>query len=292
MSKYGIPYMGSKNQIAEEIIDFLPSGNRFIDLFGGGFAMSHCAILSGKYKKVFYNELNPLLEPLIRDAINGKYSYEKFKPKFITREEFFEKKEQDGYIKYIWSFGNRGDTYLYGKDIEKQKEILHNLIVFNDYTKVNEIIPEFEKLYKGDIKNRRKELKTRIENLERINNLQNLQQLERLARLQQLELHTGCYKDYEYQEGDVVYCDPPYEYTAKYNEEEFNHKEFYDWVATRDYQVFFSSYEISDKRFHIVWKKDKRSLFASSGSLYNTEYIYSNRPYVKQAVQLDLLDIC
>ena len=30
MSKYGIPYMGSKNQIAEEIIDFLPSGNRFI----------------------------------------------------------------------------------------------------------------------------------------------------------------------------------------------------------------------------------------------------------------------
>lgn len=33
---YGMPYLGSKNSIAEDIIDFLPSGNRLVDLFGGG----------------------------------------------------------------------------------------------------------------------------------------------------------------------------------------------------------------------------------------------------------------
>lgn len=33
---YGMPYQGSKNAIAEDIIDFLPSGKRLVDLFGGG----------------------------------------------------------------------------------------------------------------------------------------------------------------------------------------------------------------------------------------------------------------
>lgn len=33
---YGLPYMGSKNTIAEDIINFLPSSKRFVDLFGGG----------------------------------------------------------------------------------------------------------------------------------------------------------------------------------------------------------------------------------------------------------------
>lgn len=35
-TNYGMPYLGSKNKIAEDIIDFLPSGNRLVDLFGGG----------------------------------------------------------------------------------------------------------------------------------------------------------------------------------------------------------------------------------------------------------------
>ena len=48
MNKYGITYQGSKNRIAGDLISLLPSGERFVDLFGGGFAMSHCALLSGK----------------------------------------------------------------------------------------------------------------------------------------------------------------------------------------------------------------------------------------------------
>jgi site-specific DNA-adenine methylase len=40
---YGLPYMGSKNFIAEEIINILPTAKYFVDLFGGGGALSHCA---------------------------------------------------------------------------------------------------------------------------------------------------------------------------------------------------------------------------------------------------------
>ena len=73
MSNYGIPYQGSKAQIADDIIDNLPSGKRFVDLFGGGFAMSHCALLSKKYKTVYYNDYNPLIVDLVKNAIQGKY---------------------------------------------------------------------------------------------------------------------------------------------------------------------------------------------------------------------------
>lgn len=41
--KYGMPYKGSKNKIAEWIIDQLPKAKHFYDLFGGGgarFALS------------------------------------------------------------------------------------------------------------------------------------------------------------------------------------------------------------------------------------------------------------
>ena len=103
MGKYGIPYQGSKSSIADSIISFLPKGKRFVDLFGGGFAMSECAHKSGKYEKVLYNELNPLLPALIKKAIKGDYNYNRYKPAFVSREEFDKKKDSDGYIKYIWS---------------------------------------------------------------------------------------------------------------------------------------------------------------------------------------------
>ena len=88
MGNYGMPYMGNKSTIAEKIIELLPSGKRFVDLFGGGGAMSHCALLSGKYKTVYYNELNPLVVDLLKRAINGEFNYDRFKPEFITREMF------------------------------------------------------------------------------------------------------------------------------------------------------------------------------------------------------------
>ena len=113
--------MGSKSQIAEKIIDFLPTGKRFVDLFGGGGAMSHCASLSGKYEQVLYNEINPIIAKLFSDAINGKYAKDKFHPRWISREEFNAKKDVDGYIATCWSFGGNNKTYLFHKEIEKYK---------------------------------------------------------------------------------------------------------------------------------------------------------------------------
>ena len=78
---YGMPYVGSKNKIARSIISLLPPGKRFVDLFGGGGAMTHCAVLSGKYESVLYNEVLPLVADTFRKAIDGYYTRENFTPR-------------------------------------------------------------------------------------------------------------------------------------------------------------------------------------------------------------------
>ena len=217
MSKYGLPYMGSKDKIADELLEQMPAGKRFVDLFGGGFAMSHAALLSGKFEQVFYNELNPLLPQLIKDTLAGKYANER---RWISREDFFRLKDVDGYVRYIWSFGNRGDAYLFGKDKEHIKKLGHDFVCFG------KDIPGVPNISETDMRIRRIYLKGYIKKNMEIRD--ELQQLEQLQQLQQLEINCGSYLDYQYRDGDVVYCDPPYENTQKYDKDGFNHKQFYD----------------------------------------------------------------
>ena len=57
--QYGLPYKGSKNKICEGIMAILPEATRFYDLFAGGCAMTHCAMLSGKYQDFIANDIEP-----------------------------------------------------------------------------------------------------------------------------------------------------------------------------------------------------------------------------------------
>jgi len=138
--RYGLPYQGSKNKIAENIISILPKGKRLVDLFGGGGAISHCASLSGKWESVYYNDFNPLVVDFLRRAINGDYSPDKFTPEWVSCEDFLKKKDTDGYIKYVWSFGNDGRTYIFGKEIEKVKRIIFNAVVSCDTAELTELL--------------------------------------------------------------------------------------------------------------------------------------------------------
>jgi DNA adenine methylase len=65
------------------------------------------------------------------------------------------------------------------------------------------------------------------------------------------------YIDYEFREGDVVYCDPPYRNTSGYRhtKEQFEHDQFWDWVRTRDYPVYVSEYSAPDDFVSIFEKK-------------------------------------
>lgn len=308
--------MGGKGKIAEKIIDFLPSGNRLVDLFGGGGAISDCATYSNKWGSVLYNELNPLVSETFKKAIAGEFNMEKNPPKWVSREDFHRLKNVDGYIKLCWSFGNRGKTYLYSKEAEPFKRAFHMACVFKDFSEFHKFGFYPEPLLSKTIYGRKLELGKQLkgnaeakakytewfleyidaknesiqslESLQRLQNLERLQSLERLPNLKsmkRLEIKTGSYTEYEQKEGDVVYCDPPYENTESYSKDGFNHKEFYDWVFSRPYQVFFSSYEISDNRFFKVFSMKKYQLLSVKGSRKKVnEIIYSNMPFEEEVM--------
>jgi site-specific DNA-adenine methylase len=130
--RYGVPYKGSKNSIAEWIVAELPRADTFVDLFMGGGAVTHAALLSGKYKNFIINDIDGRMPKLFLDCIDGKYTPENHS-EWISREEFFEKKDADAYIALIWSFGNNGKDYLYSKEIEPFKKAYHYAVFYGDY---------------------------------------------------------------------------------------------------------------------------------------------------------------
>ena len=132
---YGLPYMGSKNFIAEWVLSKIPPRTNFYDLFCGGGAITHAALLAKKHRRFFMNDLNPF-SALFFDAVSGKYHNEK---RWISRETFEREKTKDPYIAFVWSFGNNGADYLYSKEIEPWKRALHYSRVFGDDSLLKEI---------------------------------------------------------------------------------------------------------------------------------------------------------
>lgn len=129
--KYGLPYKGSKNKLAERIVRLLPKRTHLIDLFCGGCAVSHAALLMGKYEHIHINDINWMCPTLFIDALNGKYSDEN---RWISREDFFRLKDTDPYVAVVWSFGNNLRDYLYSKEIEPLKKAIHYAMFFSDYS--------------------------------------------------------------------------------------------------------------------------------------------------------------
>lgn len=88
---YGLPYMGSKNSIAKNLIKQLPRRENFYDLFCGGGAMAHRAALSGKYKHIYCNDLTGAVEYVER-ARRGEYDNRR---QWVDREYFNKNKNND-----------------------------------------------------------------------------------------------------------------------------------------------------------------------------------------------------
>jgi hypothetical protein len=283
--KYGIPYQGSKTKIIDQIAKFFPPATHFYDLFGGGFSASHYMLenRSKSYKSFHYNEIRPGLVELIKDAIAGKYNYRVFKPEWISRERFLKEKESNAYIKIIWSFGNDGETYLFGKHIENQKRSMHQACVFDEFDLFMKDTFKIDKWPNSlDITGKRLYLRRlareeKRADLQRLQQLERLEQLQRLQQLQQLELTSLDYRQVKIENSSVIYCDIPYHGTADYGDT-FNHKEFFDWAALQINPVFISEYSIKDKRFYLLKEFVHRSTF-SAGGLKNipvTERLYGN----------------
>lgn len=144
--KFGLPFQGSKNKLAERIVALLPSATHLYDVFAGGCAVTHAALLPGKFKEVHANDITDSVT-FFEDALNGKYENES---RWISREDFFRLKDTDPYVRIVWSFGNNQHTYLYSKKIEPYKKAVHEMLYAptpnERRLKFKAVIREMEKL--------------------------------------------------------------------------------------------------------------------------------------------------
>lgn len=245
---YGLPYKGSKNRIAKRLVEALPAAPVLYDVFAGGCAVTHAAMLSGKYQRFVINDRRGWLPDAFREAINGGYAHE---DRWISREDFERLKSTDAYAAMCFSFGNDCRAYMYARDLEPYKRALHYAIFWRDFAPWAALCPETaDALAAGlvlieDRKQRRVQAgKFIVESLKQQlsagtlspdilekpiyrqirratpNSLQSLGCLERLLSLKRLErleslpdtltAYSMDYREMRFDEPGIIYCDPPY----------------------------------------------------------------------------------
>lgn len=310
---FGLPYMGSKNKLAERIVDLLPSATHLYDVFCGGGAITHCALLSGKFGCVHFSDITNSVE-LLRDCFEGNIPDGS---EWISREEFYARKDSDPYVRLLWSFGNNQRNYLYSKEIEPYKRAVHEMIYGATPTerrlKFREVCRMLPFFLAGGEKNGGPRINGtftkaayRLQHAEAQlpppKKLQNLQHEEAYQRLQNLsravtgysqtkeeavcrpfadgyEMRVCDYRDVEILPDSIIYADIPYRDTAGYGKTErkndFGYDSFYLWAENQEAPVFISEYWMPEDRFLCIAEFDRMStLSATNNSMRVVEKVF------------------
>ena len=147
MKNYGLPYQGSKNRIIGWLMSALPGADTFVDLFAGGCAVSHAAMVSGRYRQVITTDITDSAL-VFQDAIRGKFHNER---RWISREDFFSLKDHDAYARLCFSFGNDQRSYMYSQQLEPYKRACHEAVVFDRWEMMKQLCPEVYAYVKDDV---------------------------------------------------------------------------------------------------------------------------------------------
>jgi DNA adenine methylase len=101
--------------------------------------------------------------------------------------------------------------------------------------------------------------------------------LNQVPKIANVEFFGGDYKSFPIPEHSIIYCDPPYQDTTKYNTD-FNHKEFWEWCneqINKGHKVFVSEYNAPDD-WECIWSKQvNNSLTKETGSKKGIEKLFT-----------------
>lgn len=273
--KLSMPYMGSKQKLAQPIIEQIlyenPGVKHLYDLFGGGGAISLLASQIRRFESVTYNELNPAVYDLLRILLtDGFHKHKDTIYRWISREEFHELKHDKTWIGGIatqcWSFGQGQESYLYSKHNEILKEKIHRVVV-DGINEPNELVG-----ISNIAVRKRKYLKYLKENdvISRLEHIERIDRLEHIEPMYGFNLTNSSYEDVSIHtptNNTVIYLDPPYINTKKYKHGvDLCYDSLSSWIKNSPYKIYMSSYEPIDGCDIEVLSIDHKSTLSSTNN--------------------------
>ena len=237
MTRYGLPYKGSKNKIAKRLIEFIPRTENFVDMMCGGASVSQCIKEHRPDTNVHLNDVDEQLIEFLRliDG-NGWHGIEHF----IPREEFARLKDSRFDVSVCFSFGNDRRTYLYSWNKEFLMWRLEDRLI-------KEGLPES---YERFLKEKNKYLDVDVKYMRAVQRISSIFRFQERMHGKFASISFGTYFDYRFSDGmtpknTVVYCDIPYSDTeSRQYSEKFHHERFYWWVRNSRYVCVTSEFSM------------------------------------------------
>ncbi len=272
---YGLPYKGSKNAIAEWVVNYLPPAEDLYDLFAGGGAITHAAALTGKWETIHASDVNDVIT-LLPQAIDGTLTHTH---RWIGHDAFFTEKGKNPFIRLLWSFSDDQKSYLYSKSKEGMLQAVHYGVMHNDWIMLRQINPVLadtaEKMtaHEGNWYNRYLLWLIASRNVtgkpirhqycERLNRCENLQKIK-IQSKSNLIFEIASYDAVEIAKNSVIYCDIPYKNTSKYLVN-FDYNAFHEWTKKQENIVIISSYDMPAGYACIAEKNKRVALSPTAG---------------------------
>lgn len=315
MISYGVSYKGSKNTIAERLLEHIPPAPHFYDVFAGGCAMSHAALLSRRYGHVHANDIPGMGIRLFNMArlgeLGGIGSW------WVSREQYSELLNIDPYVTHCWSFSSKPSSYIFGKETEPYEYAAWAAVAKGDFAPLGGLFPELArkgaaalssvsglfdryKAWKSIVRGHLRSIgidpgedfSSRPFEERRLIETSRINPISHAARLLSIrESLRACrtaftsssvdYRDCPVTADGVIYADPPYKGTTFCTNvtKDFDSEAFYGWAERQDCLVVISEYDMPRDRFSVVYEVNKASFGKGANAKSVTERLFVPRAH-------------
>lgn len=265
----GLPYRGSKKQIAKYIVPYLQAENRptLIEPFAGGCSITDYCVANNIFQHYIINDYSNIA--LLYKEITGMTEADRLAKygDWLTKEQF--QNTDNTILKTIWSYNSNAKTYMFGKDWVEYHHALWENTIYNNpkpfYNLTGIELPAgttpYERRRKAfclivdlimnnqvdsllDIVNKKEYYKERFELIRQGKKQKSgtefiaenkvaacVDRILGIEHTDKVEAYQGDYRQLVIPDNVVIYCDPPYSNTdnSQYKGS-INPNQFIEWA--------------------------------------------------------------
>lgn len=228
-----------------------------------GGAVTHAAMLSGKFRNFLANDLRKTPQAWNRavDGIGDEYD------RFISKEEFLA--SDDMLVKMLWSFGADCRSYAHAGIHELAARMIMTDTVEERYSAWLKFLKAVEARGANGLYNY----------VQHISSVTHLRWIKTLEGNQPVTPFNLDYREVKIPKDSLVYADPPYRGTAHYGNR-FDNDAFWEWCRTREFPVYVSEREAPDD-FVQIFSVQKTVYFTKSSGKKRNEGLFLHRKWVQ-----------